>query len=129
MIVPTKAVWLAVHRIFSEAGIHVGQSYGLKDVMQAWAQTGLRQRDLGNALESLSRVGFLKLVMTAQGPRVDLLDESFGLVHSGGRDSDAIASLAQLRTARGMPSHLVGLVQDRKDGRRDEDRQELARAA
>lgn len=130
MIVPTKAVWLAVHRIFTEAGIHAGQSHGLKEVMQAWSATGLRQRDLGSALESLSRVGFLKLAMTPQGPRVELIDESFGLVHAGGRDNGAVASLAQLRVARGMPSHLAGLVpNDRKDGRRSEDRQELARAA
>ncbi len=129
MIVPTKSIWLAVHRVFSDAGVHAGQSLGLKEVMQAWAQTGLRQRDLGNALDSLGRVGFVKLTMTAEGPRALLVDESFGLLHASGRDSGAVVSLNHLREARGMPSHLAGLTQERKDGRRSEDRQELARAA
>lgn len=132
MFVPTKSSWLAVHRIFSDAGVHAGQSLGLKEIMQAWAQTGLRQRDLGNALDTLGRVGFVKLSMSAHGPRALLVDESFGLVHANGRDNGAVASLNQLRETRGLPSHFAGLAQDRRDGRRSDDRDarnELARAA
>jgi hypothetical protein len=129
MFIPTKSIWLAVHRIFGEAGVHAGQSLGLKELMQAWADTGLRQRDLGSALESLSRVGFVRLEMTQDGPRACLVDEQFGLLREDGRDNGAMASLNILRESRGRPAHLAGLTQQPYDGRRREDRAEMARAA
>jgi hypothetical protein len=132
MIVPTKSVWLAVHRLFSDAGVHVGECMGLKEMMQGWDQTGLRQRDLGNALDTLVRVGFVQLSMSAAGPRALLVDETFGLLHESGRDQAAVQSLNQVRETRRLPSHVSGLVKEPKDGRRSEDRElrkAFARAA
>ncbi|TDU30894.1 hypothetical protein DFR24_0251 [Panacagrimonas perspica] len=123
MIVTTKALWLAVHRTLSDAGVlRTGQGMGVKQMMHVWSLTGLRQRDLGNALDSLARAGFVKLTTDANGPRAELLDASFGLLDSRGRDTNAVATLKHFRELRGRPPYLAGIAQDRKEGRRREDR-------
>ncbi len=132
MIVPTKSTWLAVHRLFGDAGIHAGQCLGLKEMMQAWGQTGLRQHDLADALDSLVRLGFVKLSMSAQGPLAHLVDESFGLLHANGRDNAALLSLTLLRETRDLPSPLSRLIPERMESRRSDDhasRKTLARTA
>lgn len=123
MIVTTKALWLAVHRTLSDAGVlRTGQGMGVKQMMHAWSLTGLRQRDLGSALDSLTRAGFIKLTTDANGPRAELLDASFGLLDSRGRDTNAVATLKHFRDLRGRPPYLAGIAQDRREGRRREDR-------
>lgn len=130
MFIPIKSIWLAVHRVFSDAGIHPGDSLPVQKLMQVWPESGLRQRDLATALESLSRVGFVRLTMTPQGVCAELVDEQFGLLDRNGRDNAAAATLNRIRQARGMPAHLAPLRQEYKEGRRSEDRAEtLARAA
>jgi hypothetical protein len=123
MIVTTKALWLAVDRAFGDAGVlRPGQGMGVKQMMHAWSLTGLRQRDLASALDSLTRAGFVKLTTDANGPRAELIDASFGLLDGNGRDTNAVATLKHFRELRGRPPHLVGFAQDRKEGRRREDR-------
>lgn len=122
MILPTKSIWLAVYRIFSSARVGAGCSLSLKEMMQAWADTGLRQRDLAGALESLSRAGFLKLEMSPEGPRARMIDEGFGLLRADSKDQIAVTSLERLRESRVRPaSHIAGLLGTRRDGRRAED--------
>ena len=113
----TQSIWLAVHRIYAHFGIPVGGSLALKDLMQAWAGTGLRQRDLGGALDTLSRAGFVQLQMSHHGPMAVLLHDGFGL-----QRSQAIATLDHLRATRATPPHLPGMIASRREGRRLEDR-------
>jgi hypothetical protein len=113
----TQSIWLAVHRIFTHLGIEVGQSLALKDLMQAWGGTGLRQRDLGGALDTLARAGFVQLQMSPDGPVAVLLHDGFG--HSR---EHAAATLDHLRSTRAAPPLLPGMIQPQLDGRRREDR-------
>lgn len=120
----TQSVWLAVHQIFLHFGIQVGQTLALKDLMQAWAGTGLRQRDLGGALDTLARAGFVQLQMSREGPFAVLLHDGFGLARA-----QALATLDHLRATRAAPPRLPGMVQPRLEGRRREDRPSAAFAA
>ncbi len=123
MIVTTKAIWLAVHRTLSDAGVvRAGQSLGIREMTHAWSLTGLRRRDLVGALESLSRGGFIKIATSANGPRAELVDASFGLLDGGGRDTLAVNTLSRLRELRGRPPHLAQFAQRRQEGRRRDDR-------
>ena len=120
----TQSIWLAVHRIYAHFGIAIGGSLTLKDLMQAWSGTGLRQRDLGGALDTLARAGFVQLQMSREGPLAVLLHDGFGQ----SRDS-AVATLDHLRSTRAAPPRLPGMIQPAHDGRRREDRPRAAHAA
>lgn len=122
MHIPTKSIWLAVHRIFDDARVEVGQSLGLRELMTAWGDVGLRQRDLAGALDTLTRTGHLALEMTEQGPSARLLSNSFGALSRDGRDQSALRSLALLRQQRHVPAHIKTLRLAQSDNRRREDR-------
>lgn len=123
MHISTKTLWLALHRVFSVHSVGVGCSLSLKDIMDAWPESGLRQADLGRALESLGRAGFVKLEMSEEGPRVKMIDEQFGLLRSHSDDQKALKDLAMLRDSRRRPSgHLKSIVQQREDRRSDDHR-------
>lgn len=127
MHIPTKSIWFAVHRIFDEASVEVGQSLGLRELMTAWGDVGLRQRDLAGALDNLTRIGHLRLEMTAQGPSARLLSDAFGILDHDGRDLAALRSLSLLRSERKIPPHIKALRPAPPDNRRREDR--VAQAA
>jgi hypothetical protein len=124
MNISTKSVWLAVHRIFDEAQIEVGESMSLTDLMKAWGEIGLRQQDLAGALENLTRTGHLRLEMSEQGPTAHLVSKSFGALNEDGRDQAALRSLALLREARQVPPHIKALRPAQPDNRRSADRPE-----
>lgn len=114
---PTSSIWLAVHRIFSHYGIQTGQALALKELMLAWTGTGLRLRDLGGALDTLARAGFVQLQMSHEGPHAVLLHDGFGDSRRSVADT-----LDHLRATRAAPPRLPGMIQPRADGRRLEDR-------
>lgn len=121
--IPLKTTWLAVHRILAAEQIGVGQRLPLRHLMSAWSTTGLRQRDLGVALESLLRTGSVHLEAgdAVSGPTLLLLDEGFGLLAERGRDGHAVRLLDDLRSARARPAHLA-FATPAGTGRRADDR-------
>jgi hypothetical protein len=122
MTITPKMLWLAVYGVFTSHSVCVGCSLTLKEIMEAWPQSGLRRSDLGPALESLRRRNFIKVEPTDEGPRIRLLDEQFGLLTTGKEDLQASRELTKLREARRRPTaHLVSLV-GQKEGRRVNDR-------
>lgn len=127
MHIPTKSIWLAVYRIFDDARVEVGQSLGLRDLMTAWGEIGLRQRDLAGALDTLTRTGHLRLEMTEEGPSARMVCASFGTLNGDGRDQAALRSLTLLTQERQVPPHVKALRPAQPDNRRREDR--VAQAA
>lgn len=127
MTVTPKMLWLAVYGVFTSNSVCAGCSLSLKEFMEAWPQSGLRRSDLGPALESLRRAGFIGVEATPEGQRVRLLDEQFGLLTSGKEDIEAAQRLAVLRNSRRRPIAHVTAIVGNKQGRRAKDR--LAHAA
>lgn len=126
MKLPTKAVWLAVHRIFSLEHVTAGCSLSLKNLMGAWSGTGMRMADLAEGLEALMHSGSLSLEIGDEGPCVRLLDERFGLVDFGADDRNAASTVQQLRKDRSRPTHLGSLLtcgEGRRNGERPGARQ------
>lgn len=128
MSIPIKAVWLAVHRIFSDERVDTGCTLPLKDLMVAWCRTGMRMRDLAEGLETLSHTGHLSIEMSPEGPRARLLNEQFGLAEFSSQDRSAVATVQALRNERRRPTHLGSLL-GAGEGRRAEDRYLTAHAA
>lgn len=121
MNLPTKAVWLAVHRIFSDEHVAAGCSLSLKHLMTVWPHTGMRMRDLAEGLETLASSGYMSVEMSEDGPCARLLDEQFGLTNGDAQDRHAVSTVQSLRSSRTRPTHL-GTLLSRGDGRRQEDR-------
>lgn len=128
MRIPTKAVWLAIYRIFSDQQISAGCSLTLKELMTAWSGSGLRVRDLAEGLETLAHSGFMSLELGSDGPCARLLDAQFGLLDPSGKDRGTVTALERLRESRQRPAHLTHLI-PHGDGRRAEDRYFAAQAA
>lgn len=130
MNISVKSLWLAVHRILGNAGVGLGCSIELRELMTAWAETGLRQSDLARALETLGGAGYLRLESATYGPLARLMDEQFGLLRADGQDQRVVASLEQLRVSRkARAGHLKSLVAGARENRRAEDRSLLTAAA
>lgn len=128
MSLPTKAVWLAVHRIFSEEHVAAGCSLPLKHLMTVWSHTGMRMRDLAEGLETLASSGYMSVEMGEDGPRARLINEQFGLANWDLQDRSAVAMVQMLRKSRARPTHLGNLL-GHGEGRRQEDRTLVAYAA
>jgi hypothetical protein len=106
MMVTDKTRWLAVHRIFLANRVDAGATLPLKTLNDEWKHSGLRQNDLPQGLESLIRSKYLRLERGPDGPRLRLLDESFGLIGASPADERALETLQLLRQRRRVPEHL-----------------------
>lgn len=130
MNISVKTLWLAIHRIFSNARIGAGCSIDLRELMTAWAESGLRQSDLARGLETLTQAGHMRLESTPHGPVARLIDEQFGLLRPGSQDQRVVASLEQLRQSRKQRcGHLQALIATPRANRRAEDRSLYTEAA
>lgn len=120
MRIPTKAIWLSIYRVFTDQNVGAGCSLTLKELMTEWTVSGLRQCDLAEGLDSLSRAGFMSLEEGDEGPCARLLDEQFGLLDAGELDRGVLRALERLREARRRPTHLGNLL-EYGEGRRHDD--------
>jgi hypothetical protein len=82
----------------------------LRELIRIWPETMLRRGDLVAGLEKLRLSNHLAIEQTPDGPKVRLLDESFGLVTTKD-DREAVSTLNSLREFRKRPSgHLQTLL-------------------
>lgn len=104
----------------------VGSSLSLKALMIDWADSGLRESDLAQGLESLVHAGFVQLEVGTAGPSARLLDDRFGVLRPAMNDHQVLAWLERLRQTRLRRSaHIDKPVR----GGRAEDRFEIAQVS
>lgn len=123
MKISTKALWIAIHRVFARERIGTGCSIDLGFLMSAWGQSGIRQSDLATGLESLVQAGFVSLEMAPGGPCVRLLDEQFGLLGGAEQERADLAALDELLRSRTRATAFIsGQVRPPANDRRAADR-------
>ncbi|MGQ0700647.1 MAG: hypothetical protein ACT4PZ_20700 [Panacagrimonas sp.] len=126
MNITARTLWIAIYRIFERRSVAVGGTLGLRDLMIAWADSGLRETDLAQGLESLVHAGFLRLETNFQGPQARLLDDRFGVLRPAMNDYQVVDWLDRLRQAR---RRVPGQRDSAAHGRRAEDRVCVAQLA
>lgn len=118
----TKTLWLAIYRVFEGRSVRIGSSLSLKSLMIDWADSGLRESDLAQGLESLAHAGFVQLEAGTAGPCARLLDDQFGILRPAMNDHQVLAWLERLRQTRQRP---YAQINKPVRGRRAEDPMEL----
>lgn len=110
MKITSKTIEYAIHRVLVSRQVCVGCGMPLRELIAVWPETMLRRGDLIAGLEQLRLSRHLAIEHAADGPKVLLLDESFGLV-STNEDRAAVATLNSLREVRKRPAgHLHSLL-------------------
>jgi len=126
MKITPKTIAFAIHRVLAAHQVCVGCGMPLRELMGIWPETMLRRGDLIAGLEQLRLSAHLAIEQTPEGPKVRLLDESFGLV-STAEDRAAVATLNKLREMRKRPAgHLHTLLPSSVFSRRNGDGTALA---
>lgn len=121
MKITPKTVEFAIHRVMVAQQVCVGCGMPLRELIALWPETMLRRGDLVVGLERLQASRHLAIEQAAGGPKVLLLDESFGLVTTA-EDRDAVATLNSLREVRNRPrGHLKTLLPSATFARRTGD--------
>lgn len=110
MKITPKTIAFAIHRVLVARQVCVGCGLPLRELIRIWPETMLRRGDLIAGLEQLRVSRHLAIEHAPDGPKVLLLDESFGLVTTA-EDRDAVAALNGLRQLRKRPAgHLQSLL-------------------
>ena len=121
MKITPKTIEFAIHRVLAAQQVCIGCGMPLRDLIRIWPETMLRRGDLIAGLEQLRASRHLAIEHSPDGPKVLLLDESFGLVTTA-EDRDAVAVLNGLRQKRKRPGgHLQTLLPSETFARRTND--------
>lgn len=100
MNVSSNTVWLSIYRVFEDRLIRPGSRLCLKELMVAWAKTRMDEIELASGLESLARMGYLRLEASTDGPAVRLLDDSFGIPRPRMNEHQVLTWMERLRQVR-----------------------------
>ena len=126
MKITSKTIEFAIHRVLAAHQVCLGCGMPLRELLRVWPETMLRRGDLIAGLEKLRLSNHLAIAQSPEGPMVQLLDESFGLVTTA-EDRDAVSALNGLRELRKRTAgHLKALLPSTAYSRRTSDAAALA---
>ncbi len=115
-ILPSN-IRMALHQIFDDMRVYSGGSLFLRDLDEAWKQTGLREGDLIDGLEHMIDDGELRVELKREGLVVTLLSYGSAVAADGatvlrlrqfGDSARSAATLALARQRRRSATQVYG---------------------